>query len=335
MKKLTIICFMSLILLLTAPIISIYIVNRVQLNSSKADKQDVSQSDSSFFPTDERTVTVFLETSERKIIITELEYVCGVVACEMPMSYENEALKAQAVAAFTMLRQRQQTYSAQNVSASDKDFVISSSASTVQGYITQEQMKAKWGNDFEEHYTRLKNLVASVADEYIAYGGDPILAAYHSISCGTTEDAANVWGGSYPYLSPVSSTSDSNAEGYSSKVEFTTDQFKKICSEKLNLTLGENASDWLGDSIRSESGYVMSYQIGGKSFTGQKLRNTFGLRSACFTLKYSDGKFVFSVRGYGHGVGMSQYGANEMAKQGATYREIIAHYYQGTEILKI
>lgn len=338
MKKLTIICFMSLILLLAAPITSIYIVGSLRLHSDDADARTVSQSDSSFLPLDERTVAVFLETSERKIIITELEYVCGVVACEMPMSYEDEALKAQAVAAFTMLRQRQEKYAAQNVSNSDKDFVISSSASTVQGYITQEQMKAKWGNDFDEYYTRLKNLVASVADEYIAYEGKPILAAYHSISCGMTEDAGNVWGGSYPYLTPVSSANDSSAAGYSSTDEFTDAEFKKICKEKLKLTLGEssgNAGDWLGSCTRSDSGYVMSYEIGGKGVTGQKIRNAFGLRSACFTLKYSGGKFIFSVRGYGHGVGMSQYGANEMAKQGATYREIIAHYYQGTEILKI
>lgn len=153
-----------------------------------------------------------------------------------------------------------------------------------------------------------------------------------------TEDAGNVWGGSYPYLTPVSSANDSSAAGYSSKAEFTDAEFKKICKEKLNLTLGEsseNAGDWLGGCTRSDSGYVMSYEISGKSVTGQKIRNAFGLRSACFTLKYSGGKFVFNVRGYGHGVGMSQYGANEMAKQGATYREIIAHYYQGTEILKI
>ena len=333
MKKLTIICFISLILLLAAPIISIYVVGRVQLNSEK--QQLISQSDNSFLSAEERTVAVFLETSERKIIITELEYVCGVVACEMPMSYEDEALKAQAVAAFTMLRQRQEKYAAQNVSGSDKDFVISSSASTVQGYITQEQMKAKWDSDFDKHYTRLKNIVASVADEYIAYGGEPILAAYHSISCGTTEDAGNVWGGRYPYLSPVSSANDSSAAGYSSEAEFSKAEFKKICTQKLKLTLGENIGNWLGDSVRSESGYVLSCKIGGESFTGQKIRNAFGLRSACFTLKYSDGKFVFNVRGYGHGVGMSQYGANEMAKQGATYQEIIAHYYQDTEILKI
>lgn len=335
MKKLTVICFISLILLLAAPIISLVIVNTESINAEIKANREASQSDHSFAMSDERTVAVFLETSERKIIITELEYVCGVVACEMPMSYEDEAIKAQAVAAFTMLRQRQEKYATQNVSNSDKDFVISSSASTVQGYITQEQMKAKWGDDFDEHYTRLKNLVASVADEYIAYNGEPILAAYHSISCGTTESAGNVWGGSYPYLMPVSSEYDINAAGYSSKEKFSTEQFNKICAEKLKITTNENAENWLGKCVRSNSGYVMNYEIGGKRVTGQKIRNAFGLRSACFTLKYSGGKFVFNVRGYGHGVGMSQYGANEMAKQGATYQEIIAHYYQGTEILKI
>ncbi len=335
MKKLTVICFMSLILLLAAPIISLVIINTGAINAESQANREASQSDHSFAKADERTVAVFLETSERKIIITELEYVCGVVACEMPMSYEDEAIKAQAVAAFTMLRQRQEKYATRNVSNSDKNFVISSSASTVQGYITQEQMKAKWGDDFDEHYIRLKNLVASVADEYIAYDGKPILAAYHSISCGTTEDAGNVWGGSYPYLTPVSSGNDINAAGYSSKAEFTADEFRKICAEKLKITMDGISENWLGKCARSDSGYVMNYEICGKGITGQKIRNAFGLRSACFTLKYSGGKFVFNVRGYGHGVGMSQYGANEMAKQGATYREIIAHYYQDTEILKI
>lgn len=332
MKKMTIVCFASLIILLALPIISLAVTgNRNNIISNL-----ISQSDKNFtFAEEERTVAVFLETSERKIIVSELEYVCGVVACEMPMTYEDEALKAQAVAAFTMLRQRQESYAARSVSNSDEDFVISSSSSSVQGYITEEQMKAKWGDDFEEYYTRLKNLVASVADEYIAYEGKPILAAYHSISCGMTEDAGNVWGGSYPYLSPVSSPNDNSAEGYTSTAEFTSDEFKQICTEKLGCTLSDDPSNWSGSSTRSDSGYVLNYEIDGNTFTGQKIRNAFGLRSACFTVKYADGTFKFTVHGYGHGVGMSQYGANEMAKQGATYNEIIAHYYNGTEILKI
>lgn len=332
MKKLTVICFASFLMLMLVPIISIAAVSSDDLNSGGA---AVSLSDKTFTISDERTVTVFLETSERRVMMTELEYVCGVVACEMPMSYEDEALKAQAVAAFTMLRRRQENFAESNVSGSDSEFVISSSSSSVQGYITQEQMKAKWGGDFEENYTRLKNLAASVADEYIAFEGKPILAAYHSISCGKTEDAGNVWGESLEYLSPVSSPDDSQAAGYASSAEFTADEFKDICSRKLGITLSGNSDEWLGKITRSNSGYVMSCEIGDKKFTGQKIRNAFGLRSACFTLKLKDGKFTFNVKGYGHGVGMSQFGANEMAKQGKNYREIIAHYYKGTELLKV
>lgn len=336
MKKLTVVCFASLLMLIFMPIISLAAVGTAR-GEKNLISDLISQSDKNFTHSsnDERTVAVFLETSERKIIVSELEYVCGVVACEMPISYQDEALKAQAVAAFTMLRQRQESYSAHSVSNSDENFVISSSSSLLQGYITEEQMKAKWGEDFEENYARLKNLVASVANEYIAYNGKPILAAYHSISCGMTEEAENVWGGVYPYLSSVSSPKDNSAEGYNSSAEFTSEEFKDICEKKLNCTLGNDADDWLGASTRSNSGYVMSYEIGGNSFTGQKIRNAFGLRSACFTVKHTDGKFKFTVHGYGHGVGMSQYGANEMAKQGATYRDIISHYYNGAEILEI
>lgn len=333
MKKLTVICFASFIILMLVPIISIAVVGRDTLGDG--DKTAASRSDETSVFTEERTVTVFLETSERSVMMTELEYVCGVVACEMPMSYEDEALKAQAVAAFTMLRRRQENFAQSNVSGSDSEFVISSSSSSVQGYITQEQMKAKWGGDFDENYARLEKLVASVADEYIAFDGKPILAAYHSISCGMTEDAGNVWGESLEYLSPVASSNDSQAAGYASSEEFTAEEFKNICASKLGITLSGNSADWLGKITRSNSGYVMSCEIGDKSFTGQKIRNAFGLRSACFTLRLKDGKFMFNVKGYGHGVGMSQFGANEMAKQGADYREIIAHYYKNTEILKV
>lgn len=333
MKKLTVICFASFLMLALVPIISISAVNWNAADNS--DATTVSRSDEISAFSDERTVTVFLETSERRVMMTELEYVCGVVACEMPMSYEDEALKAQAVAAFTMLRRRQENFAESNVSGSDSEFVISSSSSSVQGYITQEQMKAKWGGDFDENYARLKNLVASVADEYIAFDGKPILAAYHGISCGMTEDAGNVWGESLEYLSPVSSTYDSQAAGYASSAEFTADEFKDICARKLGIVLSGNSDGWLGQITRSNSSYVMSCEIGEEIFTGQKVRNAFGLRSACFTLKLKDGKFTFNVKGYGHGVGMSQFGANVMAKQGADYREIIVHYYKNTEILKV
>lgn len=266
-------------------------------------------------------VTVKLASSGKSIVMSRSEYLCGVVASQMPMEYGDEALKAQTVASYTLMKYGELSPSQDLTGRS-------------QSFLTGSQLQSLWGSDFEKNDARLKRLVDSVAGEYLSFEGRPILAAYHRLSSGVTEDAGNVWPGEYPCLVPADSPSDRQAEDYRSSVGLTEEEFAAVCREKLGVIPEGDASGWLGACLRSDSGYVLSCRIGGQSFTGQRIRNSFGLRSACFTLKRADGRFVFDVKGFGHGVGMSQYGANQLAAGGATYREILTHYYRGAEILR-
>ncbi len=262
-------------------------------------------------------VTVQLPDAGGRAFMSEAEYICGVVACVMPVEYEDEALKAQAVASYTLLQ-----YSGKTAASTD-----------TQPFLTKAQMRKQWGRDYQTNYTRLKALVDSVAGEYLTFDGEPVLAAYHSMSCGMTEYGANVWNGDYPYLVPVESRGDTEAEQLCSSAVFNSDNFSSICREKLGVNPQGNPSQWVGEYTRSNSGYVMNVNLCGKKMTGQKIRNAFGLCSSCFTLKYIGNEFVFDVKGLGHGVGMSQFGANQMALEGLSYRDILATYYKGTEIM--
>ena len=278
----------------------------------------VSQSRLSLQSEGDPVVTVTIpETGEREVM-SEADYLCGVVASQVPPEYDDEAIKAQTVVCYTILKYRR----------------LHGTPGEEQSYLTRQQMKRKWGGDYAKNYSRMKRLVNQVYGEYIAYHREPILAAYHECSCGMTEYGGNIWEGDFPYLAPVESRDDLCAEDYRSTVRLSEEEFSVICREQLGLSSDKAAGDWLGECVRSDSGYVMRYRLCGKNFTGQKLRNVFGLRSACFTIKYEDKGFVFDVRGNGHGAGMSQFGANLMALSGMTYREILAHYYKETQIIE-
>ena len=314
-KKMLLLSGLFAVMLSLMPVVSLALLE----GNGGAIASLVSQSSTvslSFWRGGGRAVTVKLPGSGGCEVLSEEEYICRVVACQMPAEYGDEAIKAQAVASFTILK-----------------YAGKESGDGGQEFLTERQMREKWGSDYHKNDSRLKRLVHSVYGEYIAYEGKPVLAAYHALSCGMTERGENVWKGSYPYLTPADSRSDLKAEHLLSRVSLTADEFAAVCRKQLGTVPRGDPSDWAGEWARSDSGYVVSGSIGGRTFTGQSIRNAFGLRSACFTLKYSGGAFVFTVKGVGHGVGMSQYGAGRMASEGATYREILAHYYKGTEIL--
>lgn len=256
--------------------------------------------------------------------IPAADYIFGVVAAEMNASYHPEALKAQAVAAYTYALRRK----GENA---EKQYDITDSPNTDQHYITEAAAREKWGDKAEEYSEKIKNAVSAVEGEFVAFSGEPILALYHSCSGGKTEDIKNVFGTELPYLVPVDSLGDLLSDEFSSECLFSNEEFKKLVGENADLS-GE-ISTWVGETRHRENGYVESVLIGGKALSGVEIRKIFSLRSANFDIKYDNG-FVFSVRGYGHGVGLSQTGAEYMAQQGGGYKEILLWYYKGTEILK-
>ena len=268
----------------------------------------------------------FKDTEKVENIKTE-EYLLGVLAAEMAATNNAEALKAQALAAYTFAYRK----ATQNKGS---EYDLTNDSSLDQGYIDAEGRKAKWGEKQTEYEKKLKDVITAVKDMLIVYDNQPIFAAYHAISPGNTESAENVWGSAYPYLKSKSSAYDLLCPQFLSEVKVTTDDFKnKLIS--LGATPGDDAAKYIGKNQKTTAGTVKKITLCGKDFTGAQLRTAFNLRSAAFDLTFSNNTFIFTVNGYGHAVGMSQFGANYMAEQGSTYTEILNAYYEGIKIVKL
>lgn len=259
----------------------------------------------------EELITVY-RTNGDVINIGLTEYLVGVVAGEMPASFPIEALKAQAVVA--------RTYTMKSLQIGRK---LTDSTST-QVYKDNNQLRNLWGNDYDRYYQRIYDAVTSTDNICVYYNGDYIDAVYHSTSNGYTEDAVNVWGNRIPYLQTVASTWDQNVSSY----------LKIITKEESDIIsiLGLDNLDEIQILERNNSGRVEKVQIGNKIFSGVELRNMLGLRSTDFEIIKDNNIITITTKGYGHGVGMSQYGAKGMAEQGYTYREILNHYYTNVNI---
>lgn len=243
------------------------------------------------------------------------EYIIGVVAAEMPASFSKEALKAQAIIA--------RTYALRLISEGKK---ITDSSST-QNYYDSGQMQSVWGNTYQTYYNKIKEAVSETSELILTYQGKYIEALYHSTSNGKTEDASYVWGNSVPYLKSVDSHWDIGTTYYNTTIN-------KDFINVLNL-LGIDTNNTNVEVLeRNASGRVVQVKIGDKTFNGVNLRSLLGLKSTDFDLNVVDGNLVITTRGYGHGVGMSQYGANGMAKEGYNYEQILKHYYTNVDLVK-
>lgn len=261
------------------------------------------------------------------------DYVIGAVCAEMPAVFEVEALKAQAVAAHTYAeRQRRISRSSPKPELCGADF--SNDTSKYQGYFTDSQIKHYFGENYEEYYARISAACDEVADCILTYEDEPIIAAFHSMSAGKTESAENAWGTAVDYLVPVDSSADMAAPKYEEEVRIPVSFLQTRLEEVFSgVTLGEDASRWIMPAERSDSGTVLSAVLGDMTVTGSDIRTALGLRSADFTVRIEGNDAVFTTKGFGHGVGMSQYGANAMAKEGSTWQEILEHYYKGCKIV--
>ncbi len=265
------------------------------------------------------TVRIYRTEAKKTEIISAKEYVIGVVLAEMAAENHEEALKAQAVVAYTYMQYKKDA-------RKNESYDVTDTHETDQAFLSVEQAKERFKDDYTAYREKIEKAVNSVLGQTVTYNSKPILAVCHSISGGKTESATNIWGGEYPYLQPVESVGDVLSPGYLSEKEVTADELKSALA-KLNITTADDASDRLGKITRSDSGTVLKIELAGKELKGTDLRSALGLRSANFDVKYSDGKFCFTVRGYGHGVGMSQYGAQYMASNGSSYKDILLWYY--------
>lgn len=243
------------------------------------------------------------------------EYIIGVVACEMPASFEIEALKAMSVASRTYTM-----YKIEN----NKNYDIYNNDD--QCYITIDEMKNKWGKNFNKYYTRIENVVDETSNQYMTYKDDVIISFYFSISNGYTENVENVFSEKLDYLKSVDSTFDSEYNYKKDQKEFNLNDFLK----KLNI---EDKSIKDINIERSKTGRVNYIYINNTKIKGTKFRTLLNLKSTDFNISVYNNLVKIETKGYGHGVGMSQYGANVLAKRGYSYDEILKYYYTGVNIV--
>lgn len=267
-----------------------------------------------------------LETEEISEVSYE-DYIKGAIASEMGADFEYEALVAQGIAAFSCgLYQKNARF--------DADYDFSAAPEKKLGYMTKEKAREIYGDSFSEKWAVICSAAEKSAEYVLTSEGKPALSVYHAISNGMTESSENVWGGALSYLVPVESPGDKLSPDYESKVTLDRQKVLETLNKNGAGLSGKKPEEWFSGGERTESGYVDKIKIGAATFSGEKLRSIFGLRSSDFDVSYMDGDFIFTVRGYGHGVGLSQVGANHMAKEGASFEEILLHYYPGTKLIK-
>ena len=273
-----------------------------------------------------------LHNNENVVETLELEdYLINVVAAEMPVEYEEEALKAQATVARTYT-----LYQIENGHKHDNADVCDSST-CCQAWISKEKRYEKWGDNQDEKWSKLTNAVYSTAGEVITYDGKPIDAFFHSNSGGTTEIPINVWGGSdFPYLQVVETSGEDEYSQYYSEKEYT----KAEIESKMKSAYSDFSIDWNEENCieileYTESSRIKTLKIGNKNISGVEARKIFELKSSNFTYEISESTVKFKVIGYGHGVGLSQTGSNTLAKEGKNYKEIIEHFFKNIEIENI
>ncbi len=264
-------------------------------------------------PKEKLDIKVNLVNGDETLNLSLNDYLIGVVSAEMPASFEEDALKAQAVAARTYTLAKYKNNEPITIRLSE------------QAYLSNDELKVKWEDNYETYYEKIKECVLGTNNEVVTYNGDLIHAYYYAMSNGYTEDAAVVFKEELPYISVLSSPMEEENKNFSYDKVFSYDEFLQL----LSLPRTEFKIE---DVVRNESNRVDKIMINDKIFTGIEIRTLLDLRSTDFEIKKEGEDIVVTTKGYGHGVGMSQYGANYMAKDGKTYQEILTYYYQNTEI---
>ena len=264
------------------------------------------------------------------------QYILGALASEMPPSFHQEALRAQAVAAHTWAvysAAMHREYPDETILGAD----FSVDTTRDEGYLSQERFFSRYGATAELYWPKLTESAEWAATRLLFYDGEPALAVYHAMSCGMTEASENVWQAALPYLVPVESKGDLLSPDYQVTETFDQKTMRYLLEQAFDgVALDEgDPAGWIQPLETSPSGYLISVQVGDQTVHGQALRHALSLRSSCMEVSFSGGTFTIETRGYGHGVGMSQYGADFMARQGTDCAGILAHYYPGTELVQV
>jgi len=305
MKNASLLYLCCIFVLITFPISLVYL---------NYDKSEDSQNDSF-------NIKVF---DNNNMSVTEMpfeEYVWRVAAVEMPVSFHDDAIMAQMVAA--------RTYAIRKIIAKShgNDADVCTDYNHCTAFLTQGDEKHRFGNKQKYYCDQLRNLALRTKDQILTYEGKPILAVFHATSSGITEKSSDVWKTQLPYLINVDSSADIYVKGFNSTNFFTEDELKKalnISSEPIFSIISHTSA-----------GSVKRIKVNNQEYTGEEIRKILKLKSSNFSIKKDGATYIFNVKGYGHGVGLSQTGANEYANKGLNYKEILMKYYPGTVIEKL
>lgn len=319
----------KLIILIIVAIFFVLIVRGCIFSCSDIDKTTQLEPDYELGPI---FLTVYNEKEKSLMELSLEEYIIGVVAAEMPASFEMEALKAQAVAARTYTVSHMGEYQGSICGKSGADLCTSSTC--CQAWKSFDDLNKNWGSKYAVYLKKLSNAVIETAGIVAVYNGKPIEALYHSTSGGMTENSEHVFSQALPYLKSVISLGEENTTNYEAEKTIKRKTFVKLVNaqwKKAKLS-NESLKSQIKITARYKSGRIESMRLGGVIVSGYELRKLLDLNSANFTFKLTNSNIIFTTRGFGHGVGMSQTGANSMAKGGCTYEEILTHYYTGIKL---
>ena len=325
LKSYTVICFFLLLTMILCPLCALDKTNNV-FSDITADNEVITEIVENI---DISTVKVMSVSSKNITEMNLKDYLLGVVAAEINPTYHEEAIKAQIIASHTLL-----LYVKEHKNDDLGNADITDDSTQHQAFLTMEQQKEKWGENYDIYVSKISKCVDEVINLTMQYNDAYINSVFHSMSNGRTEKASDVWGGDYPYLQSVPSVGDALSPAHISTVRVSKKDFEDKL-KSLNVKLDDKPEKWLKGITNTDTGMVKTIKIGDKMFKGTDIRNIFQLKSSTFTVEYKEENFIFTVKGYGHGVGMSQYGANHLASQGFTYEEILKHYYKDIEIKEI
>lgn len=301
----------------------------------KASTDEINTEKTALSYSDTKYFNILNQSTGKVQKVLSRDYVRGALAAEMPANFHIEAMKAQAVSAHTYALLNKQLQQ-QNPNPDLKGADFSADPNSLKGYMTEKQAKEFYGDNFEIYWKKICEAADTTLDTILVYEDEPILAAYHSTSTGMTEGAENVWTTSLPYLVPVESVGDKLSPNFEVTKSFTADEIqKKFDTVYDDIKFPSDKSKWFKILEHSEGGYITLIDAGNLTLHGKDVRTVLDLRSSAFTIAQKGNTFSFTTTGYGHGVGLSQYGADYMARQGIPYEEILLHYYQGASLGKL
>lgn len=325
MKKMLVLFFMYAFIILFIPYILVLALKDTPHTANETDSAKTLAKE----PIE--TISVYRSDTGEIADMPFGEYLKGVVAAEMPASFNEEALKAQAVAARSYTLTRMQGYKRDGTPAEHNGAMTCTNPAHCKAWLPDETLRDQWKAEYDTYKNKISDCVDATVGVVMTYEGSLVNAVFHSTSSGATESAKDVWGGSVPYLVSVQSEGEELSPKYEDSTTLSVDEFKeKILAEYPDAAWG--SGELVSDIVRSEAGGITTLSSGGVTIKGTKWRSMFGLRSTNIDFSYGDNTVTMHTKGNGHGVGMSQYGANYLAGTGMSYEDILKKYYTGVDV---